>query len=254
MKKLKIVSIALAVVVIIISALVWWQFENIKSVYYWFKYDNQNVNEMIDKQNKNVDKYIKDNSSLNVRPSTETEEKLHQEEIITDEEFVGVLTGKTNVKELFGKDIELNDSKNFVDESGNKLTKEDLENSKKENQGSEKPKDSSQRASECIARMYVLKSNFETRLSALFEEAKAEYVSIPGKGSRELRMSVLKRYYSRIASLESECDSQVDLVLTELDSILKESGEDRSIVDKIRKSYSEEKSLKKAYYLNMLNS
>ena len=101
--------------------------------------------------------------------------------------------------------------------------------------------------------MYVLKSNFETRLSALFEEAKAEYVSIPGKGSRELRMSVLKRYYSRIASLESECDSQVEMVLTELDSILQKSGEDRSIVDKIRKSYSEEKSLKKAYYLNMLS-
>ena len=131
MKKLKIISIALAVVVIIISALVWWQFDNIKSVYYWYKYDNQNVDEMIDKQNKDVDKYIKDKSNLNVRPSTETEEKLHQEEIITDEELVGVLTGKTNVKELFGKDIELNDSKNFVDESGNKLTKEDLENSKK---------------------------------------------------------------------------------------------------------------------------
>ena len=253
MKKLKIISIALAVVVIIVSALVWWQFENIKSVYYWFKYDNQNVNEMIDKQNKDVDKYIKDKSNLNVRPSTETEETLHQDKIITDEEFVEVLTGKTDVKELFGKDIELNESKNFVDESGNKLTKEDLGNSKREPQSSTTSKDSSQMASECIARMYVLKSNFETRLSALFEEAKAEYVSIPGKGSRELRLSVLKRYYSRIASLESECDSQVDIVLAELDSILKESGENRAIVEKIRQSYSEEKSLRKAYYLNLLN-
>ena len=254
MKIIKKVSLILAVVIILISALVWWQFENIKSVYYWFKYDNQNVSEMIENKNKEVDKYIKDKSNLNVRPSTEMEQKLHQEEIISDDELVDVLTGKTDVKDLFGKEIDLNDSKNFVDESGNKLTKEDLESSKKETQSAETQKDNSQRASECVARMYVLKSNFETRLTALFEQAKSEYISIPGKGSRELRLSVLKNYYSKISDLESECDAQVNVVLSELDAILKESGEDRSIVQKIRQSYNDEKSLKKAYYLNMLNN
>ena len=254
MKIIKKVSLILAVVIILISALVWWQFENIKSVYYWYKYDNQNVGEMIEKKNSEVDKYIKDKSNLTVRPSTEMEQKLHQEEIISDDELVDVLTGKTDVKDLFGKEIDLNDSKNFVDESGNKLTKEELESSKKETQGEEVSKDNSQRASECVARMYVLKSNFETRLTALFEQAKSEYISIPGKGSRELRLSVLKNYYSKISALESECDAQVNVVLSELDAILKESGEDRSIVQKIRQSYNDEKSLKKAYYLNMLNN
>ena len=90
-----------------IFALVWWQFDNIKSVYYWYKYDNKNVNEMIDKKNDDVDKYLKDKSNLNVRQSSEAEEKLHQEEIISDDELVDVLTGKTDVKDMFGQDIGL---------------------------------------------------------------------------------------------------------------------------------------------------
>ena len=145
---LKKLSLILAIIIILISALVWWQFENIKSVYYWYKYDNQNVGEMIDDRNNDVDKYIKGKSNLNVRQSTEAEEKLHQEELITDDELVDVLTGKTDVKEMFG---------------------------------------------------------------------------------------------------------QVEVVLSELDAILKESGQDRTLVNKIRQSYNDEKSLKKAYCLNLFN-
>lgn len=254
MKKLKIVSIILLIIIALSSVLVWWQFGNIKSVYYWFKYDNQNVSELVEKQKNEVDKYIKDKSSLSVRQSTEAEQKLHQEEIINDDEFVDVLTGKTDVKEMFGQNIALDDSKNFVDETGKPITKEELESSKKESLEDKKEKDNSQRASECVARMYVLKSNFESRLSALVQEAKADYISVPWGEERKARKSeVVKRIYSRAVALEKECDEQVEIVLKELDSILKESGEDRSIVDKIKQSYSEEKSLKKAYYLNLLN-
>ena len=37
---------------------------------------------------KEVDKFIKDKSNLNVRPSTEIEEKLHKEEIISDKNII----------------------------------------------------------------------------------------------------------------------------------------------------------------------
>ena len=253
MKKLKVVSIILLIIIAILAVLVWWQFGNIKSVYYWFKYDNQNVSELVDKQKNEVDKYIRDKSNLSVRQSTEAEQKLHQEEIINDDEFVDVLTGKTNVKEMFGQNIDLDDSKNFVDENGKPISKEELESSKKENEEDKKEKDNTQRASECVARMYVLKSNFESRLAALANEAKLDYISVPNSERSARKSEVVKKVYSRAVSLESECDAQVELVLKELDSILRKSGEDRSIVDKIRKSYGEEKSLKKAYYLNLLN-
>ena len=144
--------------------------------------------------------------------------------------------------------------KNFVDESGKQITKEELESSKKETSAQEEKKDAGQKASECVARMYVLKSNFESRLAALAEQAKQDYISVPWGEERTARKSeVVKRIYPKAAALEKECDANVDKVLAELESLLKQSGEDTSIVNKIRQSYSEEKSLKKAYYLNLLN-
>ena len=253
MKTIKKVSLILAIIIILISALVWWQFDNIKSVYYWYKYDNQNVSEMIESKNNEVSKYIKDKSNLNVRPSTEIEQKLHQEKILSDDELVDVLTGKTDVKNMFGQDINLDDSKNFVDETGNSITKEELEKSKQETVEDTKKQNSTQKASECVARMYVLKSNFESSLAALSEEAKADYISVPLEQRRGRKAEVVKKIYSRAVALEKECDAQVDIVLAELEDTLKKSGEDMSIVDKIRQSYSEEKSLKKAYYLNLFN-
>ena len=254
MKKTKKLPIFLAVIFILFAILIWWQFGNIKSVYYWFKYDNQNVSKMIDSKNKEVDKYLKDKSNLNVRQSTEAEQKLHQEEIITDDELVDVLTGKTEVKDMFGQNIELDKTKNFVDESGNSITKEELEASKKNTSVQDNNKDINQKASECVARMYVLKSNFESRLAALAEQAKADYISVPWGDERTARKSeVVKRIYPKAIALEKECDANVDVVLAQLESLLKQNGDDTSIVNKIRQAYSEEKSLKKAYYLNLLN-
>ena len=253
MKTLKKLLIVFMVIIILSSVLVWWQFDNIKSVYYWFKYDNQNVSEMIDNKNNEVSKYIKDKSNLNVRPSTEIEQKLHQEDVISDEELVDVLTGKTDVKNMFGQDIGLDDSKNFVDESGNSITKEELEKSKQETTKDSGKQSSSQKASECVARMYVLKSNFESSLGALYEQAKQDYISVPNSQRSARKTEVVKKVYSQAVALEKECDAQVNIVLAELEDILKKSGEDLSLVDKIRQSYSEEKSLKKAYYMNLFN-
>ena len=101
--------------------------------------------------------------------------------------------------------------------------------------------------------MYVLKSNFESRLGALYEQAKQDYISVPNSQRSARKTEVVKKVYSQAVALENECDAQVEAVLKELDSILKQSGGDRSIVSKIRQSYNDEKSLKKAYYLNLFN-
>lgn len=254
MKKSKIFLIILAVIIALISVLVWWQFGNIKSAYYWFKYDKENISELIDKQNDDVDKILKDRQDLNVRQSTEAEQKLHQEELINDDEFIDVLTGKTDVPEMFGQDIGLDESKNFVDSNGNPISKEELQEAKKDTDTQSSQADDKQKASECVARMYVLKSNFEGRLGSLFNEAKAHYLTYPYEERVKKKGEILKDFYLKAVALEKECDSNVDKVLNELDAILTRTGEDKSIITKIRESYDNEKSLKKAYYLNLYNS
>lgn len=257
MKKSRILVVFIIIVIAIIAGVVWWQFDNIRTAYYSFKYDNSSIGDMIDKQNEDVDKYLQSHGDYNVRQSTESEQKLHGESLITDDEFVDILTGKTTVGEMFGTEVSLDDGKNFVNSSGDKLTNEDLKNAKEENvcdETSEPTDDTSEEASECIARMYVLKSTFESKLSSLYNEARQTYWAMTDEQKKNGKSEMIKKFYSRATALESECDAQVDAILAELDVALTGSGDDKSIIDKIRQSYNEEKRLKKAYYINLTKS
>lgn len=267
MKKWKIILIVLAVILAIISGLLWWQFDNIKAIYYSYRYDNNTIGNLIDKQNEEVEKYIRENSDYNVRPSTESEEKLHSVGLINDDEFINILTGETSVDKLFGTDIKIDENKNFVTSNGDTVTKEELEAAKKEDAGNsgnsssntdpqsppaeEKPS-ASDKASKCIAQMYVLKSSFTSRLDRLFNEAKAYYISLTPEQRKTAKTELMDKYYSQVSALEYECDTKVNAILSELDAELTLTGEDKSIINKIRDAYNQEKSLKKAYYLNLV--
>ena len=133
MKKRKIVYLITGIFIVILALVVWWQFENIKSVYYYFKYSGEDIDTMIRQSDKDVEEYLKSNPEYSVRPSTEVEEKLHQEGIISDEELVAVITGQTNVEELIGTEIGLDENKKFVDlQSGDVLPKDKVTEMKDE--------------------------------------------------------------------------------------------------------------------------
>ncbi len=257
MKKTNKFLVIITIILIALAGLVWWQFGNIKSVYYSFKYSNGQIDGLIDEHYNDIDTYISDKDNLNVRQSTEVEEKLHKEEIIDDKEFQDVLTGKNDVPTMFGMDISLNEDKNFTDSAGNTVTKDELLDAKEENAGNQpepaddpKTSEADKKASESIAKMYVLKSTFESKLEALFNEAKNHYKSLTKEQRKESKAELAAKYYSKATALEASCDAQVDTVLKDLEQALKASGESTELVTKIRTAYNEEKSLKKAYYLN----
>ncbi len=254
MKKLNIFLIILCILFIIIAFVVWWQFDNIKSVYYSFKYNNEQIDSLIDKHYGEVDKYLKEHSNYNVRPSTEVEQKLHQDELLTDKEFQNVLTGKNDVNKMFGTQLGLDESKNFIDSDGNTLTKEELEDAKNENaeeDDADENDGNDEKAAESIAKMYVLKSTFEAKLEALYNEAVAYYHTLSSEQKKNAKAELLKKFYSTAADMERSCDAEVDKILTDLEATLKKSGESTELIAKIKTAYTEEKSLKKAYYLNL---
>ena len=126
MKKLKVFLIVLLILAIAVTALYFWQRENIKSVYYSAKYDDEKLDELIEEHNREVETFLKEQTDLNVRPSTPVEEKLHQAGVISDDELISILTGKTDLKTLLGTDVTLDDKKKMVDESGNPVNVEKL--------------------------------------------------------------------------------------------------------------------------------
>jgi len=133
MKKRKIVYLITGVFIVILSLVVWWQFENIKSVYYYFKYSGEDIDTMIQQSDKEVEEYLKNNPEYSVRPSTKVEEKLHQKGIINDDEFVAVIMGQTGIKELFGAEIGLDENEKFIDaQTGEFLPEEKIREMKEE--------------------------------------------------------------------------------------------------------------------------
>ncbi len=100
---------------------------------------------------------------------------------------------------------------------------------------------------QCIAQMYVLQATYEGKLDALVQSVIDEYSS--GELTQERKQQAIAGRISEALALESECDAQVDEVLTKLRSLLADAGRDDALVVQIEQTYQEQKSLKKAQYL-----
>ena len=99
--------------------------------------------------------------------------------------------------------------------------------------------------------MYVLRERFLIELDNLMEQAKADYLALPPEersGSKLMRM--VSSYLSKGQALEKECDAEIEAIATELDQIVREHGGDLSLPQTVYDTYIEEKSLKKAWYMN----
>lgn len=103
-----------------------------------------------------------------------------------------------------------------------------------------------------IAKLYVVKSRFVGELTSLEGTIRSTYEALP-KEQRvpASRKSIAGQYISVVANLEAQCDAEVDAILAELTTKLQQQGKDTSVVATLRSAYENEKSLKKAYYMDV---
>ena len=94
---------------------------------------------------------------------------------------------------------------------------------------------------EQIAQMYVLRSTYVSKLESIAQAAIDEYTQ--GEHTAENKADVVYKRLEELTALEKECDAQVAQVVERLRSLLKQAGK------KVEATYQEEKSLKKAAYL-----
>lgn len=263
MKKSKIIIISILVIIAILAGVVWWQFGNIKAVYYWWKYSDSDIDSMLTETNSGVEAYLKENPDLKVRPTKPVEEELHKDGVIDDDELTNLITEETTLAEMFGTDIGLSEDKKLtIAQTGEKIDAETAKQMKENASASSgeasnsAPAGNNDEISACVAQMYVLKSSFLGQLDALYGKAfgdyEAVYHDLTEAQREEKKKSIISSLYPQAVSLEKQCDTQVNQVLSKLETLLKESGGDTSLVGKIRDAYQSEKSLKKAYYLNQI--
>jgi hypothetical protein len=105
---------------------------------------------------------------------------------------------------------------------------------------------------EAAAEVYVLRADFSNRLDSLLAAAIAEYKALsPSDRTTAKKTELAMKYLKLGGELESECDAQMDSITTKLETELRQTGGDTSIVTDLQSAYAQEKSLKKAYYLSL---
>ena len=105
-----------------------------------------------------------------------------------------------------------------------------------------------QEIQQLIATMYVLQASYEEKLNAEVQGAIDEYLA--GEHTSENRTRVVYKRIEGLLAMEKECDAQVAQVVSRLRELLKATCQSEDLAKQAEAAYQQEKSLKKAYYLN----
>ncbi len=97
-----------------------------------------------------------------------------------------------------------------------------------------------------MARIYLLRSTFVGKLDALESQARQEYIN---QGGNVNVKEFAQRFLGQGTALESQCDAQMEQILSEMKKELLRAGKDTALISQIRATYETEKSVKKAALL-----
>lgn len=103
-----------------------------------------------------------------------------------------------------------------------------------------------------VGEIYGLRASFIGQLDGLLEQAKAEYGALSPAEREKQKKSLTNKYIGLAGGLESSCDAQMEAILGRMQKHLKATGGDSSLIKEIRKTYENEKALKKSYYMSMI--
>ena len=225
-KSRKVLLIILLVVFIALAALVIWQWNTMKAVYYFSTIKtSEEIVERIDKQKKNREEIVSQYIDGTVRDFTEEEERQIIEGTMSMEEATQLIKKEFNLS---------------ADAEGQKKT-------------TAKKKEIDDYIAQNIIQLYSYKAYYLGQLGQIEKAAKADYKALPVK-ERDLvsKQAIVDKYLGTANALLIECDNKVHSIMSSIEKRLKENNMDTSIVNQIEKSYEEEKALKKAYYMSLL--
>ena len=98
-----------------------------------------------------------------------------------------------------------------------------------------------------ISEIYLLRAEFLNKIDLMIADGTAEVEATPKeKRTFTFKIELMNRYMDRGNALEKECDARMELLLSELETALRQSGGDLSLIDEVRALYAQEKKLYKA--------
>ena len=219
--KKRYIFIPLALILIFsISALAYWQWENITALKYMLTNSTEETSQMLKENEKVINNIVEKLSDEGISALPEEAVEMMNNGELTEKDAADIISGKTTIDEVKNK-------KNNTDES--------QANSEASN------------ISNLVAQIYSLRSSFVGKLDSLIAQAKAEW-SAGGVNKKDF----ISKYIGLGTSLEGQCDAQFESIISQIKEELKRTGGDESIISELKKAYKNEKTAKKASILSQI--
>ena len=253
MKKAGKIALAVAGVVLVAGAVtVAVQWNNIKAVAYMMTMDTGTLSERAEENRKTLDKAMEDYQIPSYTFSEEEMSQLASGELSEEEAAARILgenggTAEPEPSQSGAPSQEPSPSQS-TPPSQSPSASQSAQPAQSADQGGEtSAQDAEAELRQLVATMYVLQATYEGKLEAIVQEAIDEYTA--GEHTSENRTRIVYSKYDALTKLEQECDQKVADVVSRMRELLKATGQSESLADEVQRTYEEEKSLKKAYYI-----
>lgn len=253
MKKAGKIALAVAGVVLVAGAVtVAVQWNNIKAVAYMMTMDTGTLSQRAEENRKTLDKAMEDYQIPSYTFSEEEMSQLASGELSEEEAAARILgeNGGTVEPEpsQSGAPSQEPSPSQSTPPSQSPSASQSAQPAQSADQGGEtSAQDAEAELRQLVATMYVLQATYEGKLEAIVQEAIDEYTA--GEHTSENRTRIVYSKYDALTKLEQECDQKVADIVSRMRELLKATGQSESLADEVQRTYEEEKSLKKAYYI-----
>ncbi len=252
MKKAGRIALAVVGVVLVAGAVtVAVQWNNIKALSYMMTMDTGTLSQRAEENRKTLDKAMED---YQIPAYTFSEEEMAQlaSGELSEEEAASRLLGQSGSGETGTTEEPAPSQSQAPSESPSASQAPSASQSAAPSQSASQSGDNATQEAEAelrqlVATMYVLQATYEGKLEAIVQEAIDEYTA--GEHTSENRTKIVYSKYDALTKLEKECDQKVADIVARMRELLKATGQSESLADEVQKTYEEEKSLKKAYYI-----
>ena len=237
----KLLLAAVLVLALVLAGLAWRQQENLKAVRDALRYSQEELEQQLADNQQTIRDAVDAAPEVSVREVTDEERQALRDGTVTREELIESLLNTEGAEAVSEPPVSYT------------VPEQPAETA----EPAELPKPAEQvyqrELSALIAKVYVLREEYTMALDDMYDAAKADYNALPEeKRTKRDLINLAGSYLDQANALEAQCDSQMDEIVTAMESLIRANGGDMALVDKVVYTYANEKSLKKAWYMSEL--
>ena len=251
----RIVLIVLAAILVLLAALCYWQRDNIKALVTFATHSREELEQQMQQNDQAIKDAVEADPDITVREITEDEREALRNGTLTMAELQERLKRPYEPLAPVPQQPETPSQPEAPAQPSQPETPEQQVQPPAETPPAqqETPAEETEyqtKLNDILARVYILREEFVMKLDDMQKDAVAEFKSIKASGTG-LKDFVFS-YFDKALALETECDGKMNAILNELVTLQNEYGKDMGLVDTVAYTYANEKSLKKAWYMNEL--